>query len=146
MRISAIHARILLVSGALLAVAPACGGRGTGARDPVVQGSDRLQGNWKVQSFAPESPLDPPLQSLLNGQLGALTIQFSGETFSARGPSLEMVGRFKVWSFANNQLSGTIYDQTGVAYRVAGQFEGASFHFRSFDTPWRGQGTLQRQP
>jgi hypothetical protein len=33
-----------------------------------------------------------------------------------------------------------------VAYRVSGQFDGTLFRFRSYDAPWRGQGTLERLP
>lgn len=112
--------------------------------DPILAATQRLQGSWRIESFKPESPLEPPLQSLLDAQLGTLTISFSGNQFSAAGPGVNMNGTYKVWTAAIDQLSGTIYDATGVAYRVAGQFDGSAFQFRSFDNPWRGEGRLVR--
>lgn len=124
-----------------------CGGSSAPAASPdaIATATQRLQGTWRVESFTPESPLEAPLQGLLNAQLGALTISFDGDQFSATGPGVTMTGQFKVWSATLDQLTGTIYDATGVAYRVAGQFVGANaFEFRSFDNPWKGQGRLVR--
>ena len=122
-----------------------CGGnRAANGPDPVTTATERLQGVWRVESFTPDTPLDPPLQGLLNAQLGALTVTFQGAQFSANGPGVTMTGHFKVWSAAFDQLSGTLYDATGVGYRVSGQFEGSAFLFRSFDAPWKGQGKLVR--
>lgn len=103
-----------------------------------------LQGSWRVESFTPDATLELPLHGLLQAQLGSLIVSFQGTQFSAAGPGLNTTGQFKVWSAANDQLSGTIYDASGVGYRIAGQFEGSGFSFRSLDAPWKGQGRLVR--
>ena len=122
----------------------ACGGSQSAARDPVAEANQRLQGSWRVQSFTPEAMLEPPLQSLLNAQLGTLTVVFEGEAFAATGPGVTMNGRVQILSAEGDVLTGTLFDATGVGYRVAGQFQGSMFHFRSHDAPWRGTGVLQR--
>lgn len=104
----------------------------------------RLQGTWRVQSFTPESPLEAPLQSLLNAELGQLTVTFTGSNYSAVGPGIDISGRFEIQNAGGDILSGTFYDQTGVAYRVSGQFDGPRFLFHSYDSPWLGSGVLQR--
>lgn len=121
-----------------------CAKKPAASADPVVGATDRLQGTWRVASFVPESALEAPLQSLLNAQLGAMTLSFTGAQFSASGPGLNVSGTYKVWNAAADQFSGTIYDSTGVAYRVAGQFQGPALDFRSYDAPWKGQGRLVR--
>lgn len=122
----------------------ACGGSQGAATDPTALAGQRLQGSWRVQSFTPEATLEPPLRSLLNAQLGALTVVFEGETFAATGPGVTMNGRVQILSAQGELLTGTLFDATGVGYRVAGQFQGSTFHFRSHDAPWRGTGVLQR--
>jgi hypothetical protein len=135
----------LRISGLLaLGMTVSCGQRSANSADEVQTATQRLQGAWKVASFAPESALEPPLQGLLNAQLGTLQVAFQGDQFSATGPGVNMTGSFKIWSAAFDQLSGTIYDATGVAYRVSGQFEGPAFLFRSYDSPWKGEGKLVR--
>ena len=121
-----------------------CGSKQGAAADPVISATERLQGRWKVRSFTPEAQLDAPLQGFLNAQLGALIVTFTGADYVASGPGIDVSGRFKIWSAGNDQLSGTVYDQTNVAYRISGQFQGPLFQFRSFDPPWRGQGELAR--
>lgn len=136
--------RIRTLGLCALAFTAGCGPKQAETPDSIASATQRLQGSWKIQSFAPESALEPPLQSLLNAQLGAMTITFHGDAFSAEGPGMNFNGNFKIWSATFDALSGTIYDQTGVAYRVSGQFEGPAFSFRSYDSPWKGQGKLVR--
>lgn len=134
--------RIITCSAAVLLLS--CAKKPAASSDTVAAATDRLQGNWRVEKFAPDSPLEPPLQSLLDAQLGAMTLAFTGSSFSASGPGLNIAGNYKVWSAGGDQFSGTIYDSGGVGYRVAGQFNGPALDFRSFDAPWQGQGRLVR--
>lgn len=134
----------IVLSLGLLLCGVACGSPAATAPDPVTAATQKLQGSWRVESFTPESPLEAPLQGLLNAQLGSLTVAFQGAQFSATGPGVTMTGHYKVWTAALDQLSGTLYDSTGVGYRIAGQFDGTGFAFRSFDAPWKGQGRLVR--
>jgi hypothetical protein len=106
--------------------------------------SQRLNGSWRVQTFTPEQQLEVPLQSLLNAELGQLVITFSGDAYTAKGPGIDLAGRFKLVSGGGDLLDGIFYDSTGVGYRISGQFEGPVLRFRSYDSPWRGTGTMVR--
>lgn len=106
--------------------------------------AQRLQGQWRVQSFVPESALEPPLQGLLNAQLGQLTVTFTGSDYTAIGPGINVSGRYQLQTAANDLVSASFIDSTGVAYRVSGRFDGPLFRFHSYDSPWRGDGVLER--
>lgn len=97
-----------------------------------------------MQTFVPEAQLEAPLQGLLNAELGQLTVTFTGTDYTAVGPGINIAGRYQLQSAANDLLSASFIDSSGVAYRVSGQFDGALFRFRSYDAPWRGTGTLER--
>lgn len=112
--------------------------------DSITSATQRLQGAWRVVSFTPEAALDAPLQSLLQAELGAMSIAFEGDRYTATGPAIQRSGQFKIWSATFDMLTGTLYDPSGTAYRITGQFQGPDFVFRSLDTPWRGQGRLSR--
>lgn len=125
---------------------PACGSKQNSGSDGVVVATQRLQGKWVLKTFVPESQLEAPLQGLLNAELGHLTVTFAGADYTAVGPGINITGRVRIDSAENDLFSGAFIDATGVAYRVSGQFDGAIFRFRSYDAPWRGQGTLERAP
>jgi hypothetical protein len=106
--------------------------------------NQRLQGRWRLQTFTPEAALEAPLQGLLSAELGQLVLTFTGSDYTAVGPGINLSGRFTIQSAENDFLNGTFYDQTGVGYRISGQFDGALFRFHAYDSPWLGSGTLQR--
>jgi hypothetical protein len=137
-----VFALIFGVSGAL----SACGSKQSAGPDGIAVATQRLQGRWQVKTFVPEAQLEAPLQGLLNAELGQMTVTFTGGDYTAVGPGINVSGRFQMQSAQGDLLSGSFYDSTGVAYRVSGQFDGAIFRFRSYDAPWRGEGTLERMP
>ncbi len=110
----------------------------------LVATEQRLQGDWRVTAFTPESALEAPLQGLLNAQLGGMTVSFTGPQYRATGPGLDIQSRVELKTSGNDLFDGVLYDSTGVGYRVSGQFEGATVRFRSYESAWRGTGTLQR--
>jgi hypothetical protein len=130
----------LFFGGAL----PACGPKQSSGADGVLVATQRLQGRWRVKTFVPESQLEAPLQGLLNAELGQLTVTFTGSDYTAVGPGINISGRYQLQTAANDLVSASFIDSTGVAYRVSGQFDGALFRFHSYDSPWRGDGTLER--
>jgi hypothetical protein len=136
----------LRILGLVLACSlPGCGPKqGGGGSDGIIVATQRLQGKWRVQTFVPEAQLEAPLQGLLAAELGQLTLTFTGSDYNAVGPGINVTGRFQLQTAEGELLSGSFIDSTGVAYRVSGQFEGQLFRFRSYDSPWRGQGTLER--
>jgi hypothetical protein len=129
-----------------LASLSACGSKQQAGPDNIVVAGQRLQGNWRLTAFTPEATLDAPLQGLLQAQLGRMTVSFSGSNYTAAGTGFNVSGRFQIQSAEGDFFSSTFYDQTGVAYRTSGQFDGKLFRFHSYDAPWRGQGILERSP
>lgn len=127
--------------------AVACGGGSSSAAvSPTSAAQQRLQGNWQLLSFQPSLQLEAPLQGLLDAQLRALTITFEAGSFTASGPGVDTSGRYEVTSASGDSLTGRVYDRAGAGYGITGQFIGAQFRFQSTDSPWAGQGVLERAP
>jgi len=110
----------------------------------VASAGQRLQGDWRVKTFVPESALEAPLQGLLSAQLGAMTVNFVGDQYHASGPGMDIHGRYELKTAGNDLFDGIVYDASNVGYRVTGQFQGRALEFRSYDSAWRGSGTLER--
>jgi hypothetical protein len=129
-----------------LSFAPAAcgGGSSTAAVSPTSAAQQRLQGDWHLVSFQPSLQLEAPLQGLLDAQLRALTLTFDAGSFTASGPGVDTSGRYEVTSASGDSLTGRIYDRAGAGYGITGQFVGAQLRFQSTDSPWAGQGVLER--
>jgi hypothetical protein len=41
-------------------------------------------------------------------------------------------------------LSARLFDRAGAGYGISGQFVGSQLRFTSQDSPWAGQGVLER--
>lgn len=132
------------VLGTCISTLAGCGPKQNQGRDQLVVVTERLGGSWRVQTFTPEQQLELPLQGLLNAELGQLIITFGNGTYTAKGPGIDLAGRFKLTGGGGELLEGLFYDATGVGYRISGQFEGPILRFRSYDAPWRGSGTMVR--
>jgi len=122
----------------------ACGSKQKSGPDTIVVAGQRLQGQWRVTAFTPEAALDPPLQGLLQAELGQMTVTFTGSNYRAVGPGIDINSRYQIQSAEGDFLNGTFYDQTGVPYRISGQFDGKLLRFHAYDSTWRGQGILER--
>jgi hypothetical protein len=137
----------LLVLGSLLFLTPVwtgCGAAGGASANSVATANQRLAGSWRLQSFAPEVPLDLPLQAVLAAELDQLVVTFNQSQFSAVGPGVNFNGRFVVTSAEGDQLQAILYDPEGVGYHFSCQFAGNLLHFHIDDKPWAGVGALQR--
>ena len=124
----------------------ACGGSQSSAVDPATAASQRLQGNWRLLSFQPSLAMEEPIKGLLDAQMQALTLSFSGGEYTAAGPGVNTSGRYQITSAQGDSLSGRVYDRAGAGYGVSGQFVGSQFRFTSEDSPWAGFGVLERAP
>jgi hypothetical protein len=130
-----------LVLGSLVS---GCGGQGGSAESPTTAAAQRLQGNWRLVSFQPSLAFEEPLRGLLDAQLKTLTISFSGAEFTATGPSVNTSGRYEITDVQGDSLAGRVYDRAGAGYGITGTFVGTQFRFTSTDSPWAGQGVIER--
>lgn len=128
----------------LATLVSACGSGSSQAADPSGVANQRLQGSWQLLGFQPLLKLEPPLQSLLDAQLKALTVTFANGQFTASGPGVDTGGRYEITDASGDSLSGRVYDRAGAGYGLTGQFVGAQFRFTSTDSPWAGSGVLER--
>ncbi len=135
---------LALAMAGVCAGSSACGPKPSQGRDQLIVVNERLGGSWRVQTFTPEQALELPLQGLLNAELGQLIITFGNGSYTAKGPGIDINGRFQLTGGGGDLLEGVFYDSTGVGYRISGQFDGAVLRFRSYDAPWRGSGTMVR--
>jgi hypothetical protein len=108
------------------------------------EANERLRGSWLLSSFRPEVPLEPMFQTLLNAELGHLSVEFDGQNMNADGPGVQATRRYQVDAAQGNFLRVTLFDDRGIAYLVEGQFVGNRLEFRALTSPWRGSGTLER--
>lgn len=137
----------LLLCGVLVG----CGGGGNSrptdaaevARSQTVA---RLQGRWVLVDFRPEQPLEPMLASLLAAQLGAMTLDVSGQQLTATGLGLQAQRTVTVTQVVGDQVTLAILDQNRLDYEISGSFYGDEFQFAALTPPWRGQGRLKRAP
>jgi hypothetical protein len=132
--------------GCLLSAAPAlvaCSATAGAPANSVATANQRLTGSWRLQSFAPEVPLDLPLQAVLAAELGQLVVTFNQSQFAAVGPGVDFNGRYVVTSAEGDQLNVILYDPQGVAYHFSAQFSGNLLQFHIDDKPWAGVGALQ---
>ncbi|HEY4104100.1 MAG TPA: hypothetical protein VGM44_09420 [Polyangiaceae bacterium] len=136
----------LLVLVPLLATGPglvACSAASGTPSSSVAVANQRLTGSWRLQSFAPEVPLDLPLQAVLSAELGQMVVTFNQSQFSAVGPGINFNGRYTVSSANGEQLQVILYDPQGVGYHFSAQFAGNLLHFHIDDKPWAGVGALE---
>ncbi|HEX3774901.1 MAG TPA: hypothetical protein VHV51_10585 [Polyangiaceae bacterium] len=128
---------------ALSSVLAGCSAASGTPASSVVVANQRLTGSWRLQSFAPEVPLDLPLQAVLSAELGQMVVTFNQSQFSAIGPGINFNGRYVVSSADGEQLQVILYDPQGVGYHFSAQFAGNLLHFHIDDQPWAGVGALE---
>ena len=121
-----------------------CGGQSNQPTDPSAAASQRLHGDWHLVGFAPSLAFDPLVKSLLDAQLQTLNINFANGQFTALGPGVDTSGRYEITNGSGDSLSGRVYDRAGAGYGITGTFLGNQFQFTSTDSPWAGNGVLER--
>jgi len=122
-----------------------CGAAGSEARDARVTANQRIQGEWTLMNFQPETPFEPVLQSLLALQLGSMVITFDGAQVTGMGPGVSVRRRYEITEAYLDSVKLIVTDDTGARYRGSGEFRGQEFLFSSHDSPWRGHGSLRRR-
>jgi hypothetical protein len=106
----------------------------------------RLEGNWTLERFELERPLEPTLDALLKSQLGVMTVEIRGDRLVARGVGLLIVRRLELIESGGDTFRARVRDDQGVSYDVLGELSRERLVFSSLNDPWRGQGELRRLP
>jgi hypothetical protein len=106
----------------------------------------RLQGNWMLERFDLERPLEPTLDALLKAQLGVMTVQIRGDQLVMRGVGLLIVRRLELIESGGDTFRARVRDEQGLSYDVLGELGRDRLTFSSLNDPWRGQGELRRLP
>lgn len=111
----------------------------------IRQASDRLRGAWKLQSFQPETPLEPMLQALLQMQYQVLTVHFDGTRVRAESPGIHFNRPYEVKEANGDRFKLVSYDESGVPYESHCEFApNETLVIYSQTSPWRGVGTMRR--
>ena len=110
----------------------------------VQQMSQRLQGAWLLKNFTPREPLEPALFALLNLQFGQLRVVVNGTQITAQGPGLQVSRTYQIQEVVDSSATLLVIDQSGIAVRVWIEIRDNWLTFRPIDSPWTGEGVLQR--
>lgn len=150
-----LHRRLsaALLCGALGVASPlAQGCRGSGeARAPNAEAQAiadidaRLRGAWVLQSFTPETPLEPMLGALLQYQFGRLIARLDGKRLIADSSGIHVDRAYRVSEVVGDQFKLTTYDDEGVPYESVCMFlPDGTVQVHSLSSPWRGMGLVRR--
>jgi len=110
----------------------------------VKQMNQRLQGTWLLKSFNPREPLEPALFTLLSLQFEQMRVVVDGSRITAQGPGLQVLRTYQIQEAIAPSATLLVIDQSGIASRVWVEIHENWLTFRPLDSPWAGEGLLQR--
>lgn len=120
-----------------------CGGSQKRVND-VQQMGQRLQGAWLLKNFIPREPLEPALFTLLSLQFGQMRVIVDGTRITAQGPGLQVLRTYQIQDALEQSATLLVIDQSGIGVRVWVELHDNWLTFRPMDSPWTGEGVLQR--
>ena len=105
----------------------------------------RLRGSWVLQTFVPETTLEPMLAAMLQFQFGQMVIRLDGQRAYADSPGLHVTRGYRITDVQGDQFELVTFDDQGVAYNATCVFVGDNdLRFHSTTAPWKGTGALRR--
>lgn len=127
-----------------------CGGPSPGAEDTrerdLRNAHQRVEGTWLLVGFEPEKPLGAPFDALVRDQIGKLELTMAAGNLSAMGAGFQASRSYEITSASPDTAQAVLMDDMNVRYELDLMFQGShQLGFVSKTSPWRGQGTLQRQ-
>jgi hypothetical protein len=142
-----------MVGGSILAAALALGGAGCGpsrsanvpdaAALAAASADVRLRGTWRLQTFRPETPLEPMLQAFVQFQTQNLVVRFDGRRFVAESPGVHVDRTYQIHDAYGDRFKLTSFDAQGVPYDTNCTFvRDDVLEINSWTEPWRGVGTI----
>ena len=110
----------------------------------VASASAQLKGSWTLQSFRPETSLEPMLQAMLDFQYGRLTAVFDGQRMIATSIGIHVDRAYQISEVQGDELKMTSFDEHGVPYEAICSFLDGKLQVHSTTDPWRGYALLTR--
>jgi hypothetical protein len=105
----------------------------------------RLRGAWVLQTFKPETQLEPILVPMLEFQFGQLVVKLDGQHLVADSPGLHVERTYRILDAQGDQFELVLFDEQGVSYPGTALFvDDNDIRFRSNTTRWKGEGMLRR--
>ncbi len=141
----------LLVLAALGLASAGCGGDpGPGPVDATAADNraadQRLQGRWRLLQFAPETPLDPGMSSMLAFYQPTMVVEVQNGRIRAlsSAPGLHFDRRYEVRSAVRDHFELVVWDDEGIAQVSHCDFlPDGTLHARTA-SPWAGNAVLAR--
>jgi hypothetical protein len=126
------------------------GGSGQGPTDASSADNraadQRLQGNWRIVDFKPESALDPSMASMLAFYQNNLVVQIQGGRMRALSSGINFDRRYEVKKALGTRFQLVVYDDAGVAQTNYCEFLPDGTMRAKTQTPWRGDALFARAP
>jgi hypothetical protein len=110
----------------------------------VASASAQLKGSWTLQSFRPDTSLEPMLQTMLNFQFGRLTAVFDGQRMVADSVGIHVDRAYQLSEVQGDEFKMTSFDDQGVPYEAICSFLDGKLQVHSTTDPWRGYALLTR--
>jgi uncharacterized membrane protein len=105
----------------------------------------RTRGAWVLQSFVPDTPLEPMLQTMLDFQFGRLVVRLDGKRMVADSTGIHVDRAYKISEVNGDQFKMTSFDTQGVAYESTCMFlPDGKVEIHATTSPWRGVAVVSR--
>jgi len=147
-RIVAAAALTAVLAGAVLA---GCGdATGPGPTDASVAdvraADERLQGQWRLVDFRPETPLDPVMAGMLSFYQPKIIIEVERGRIRAlsSAPGLHFDRRYEVRDAVQQRFELVVWDDEGIAQSVLCELQPDGTLRAKTTYPWRGDAVLAR--
>jgi hypothetical protein len=109
---------------------------------------DRLTaGPWKLVGYAPDTPLEPFLQQMLEHAKGHMTVKFTGNHLVVDlPPTIHFDHVYEINDAYGEYFTMTTTSDTGAKYVVKGRTsdDARKIEFHGETAPFRGSGMLER--
>ncbi|MEP7125682.1 MAG: hypothetical protein ABJE95_32430 [Byssovorax sp.] len=110
----------------------------------VASAGAQLKGSWTLQSFRPETSLEPMLQAMLDFQYGRLKAVFDGQRMVADSVGIHVDRAYQISEVQGDEFKLTSFDAQGVPYEAICSFLDGKLQVHSTTDPWRGYALLTR--
>ncbi len=108
----------------------------------------RLRGNWRLEGYRPDVPLEPMFQLLLTQQMQTMVVHFEGGHLRGDSPTLHVDRAYRLSYAAGPYFKLESPDASGATITSTATMadDGSRIAFHTETDPWKGSGTLVRLP